>query len=232
MIIARRSLSVATCLAWGVLTHGAAASVLLTEDQALTAWPNADPTISMAGGFNPDYGNNNVGLAASSGATIGQTFTTVDGFTLGKIDLAYDSGAAQQIGLTIYQVDVTENATNFTYAPTPMTSPVMDVTLSLSTDTDGPRVLTIELTGDDQVELASDTVYVMEFYRVDATTSFAMRRRGSSFYGGGAVFQDGVSVNGTATRDALARLYAVPEPGSLLLIGSGGLLMCVRRSTR
>lgn len=208
----------------------ASSAVLLTEDQSDTAWPNSDPVISTAGTQDPDYGTSGVGFVSTTGtATIGQTFTTIDGFNLGKIDLSYSTGPAQQVGFRIYQVDVTENETNFTYAATAATSPLLDVSLSLAVDTDGLQVLSIELTDSDVVELAADTVYVMEFYELEQTTTFSLRRRGSSLYAGGAVFANGESVNGTATRDALTRLYAVPEPGALLLTGMGGLMLVPRR---
>lgn len=208
----------------------ASAAVLLTEDQSVADWPNSGPVISTAGEQDPDYGNSGVGFVSTTGtATIGQTFTTTDGFSLGKIDLAYATGAAQQVGFRIYQVDVTENETNYTYAATPSTSALLDVTLSLAVDTDGAKVLTIELTDSDVVELVADTVYVMEFYELEQTTTFSLRRRGSSLYAGGAVFSNGESVNGTATRDALTRLYAVPEPGALVLTGLGGLMLLPRR---
>jgi hypothetical protein len=185
-----------------------------------------------------------------TGTSLTQTFMTgASGFPLDKIVIYSGGKAGGTANLNLY--------------PAPVGGADTDgfVNTSFSTDlfnggaglpftffgSGGQQYMTLDLTGADEITLAPNTKYALEF---DITSggagAFSWMRSGSGQYPDGNLYAGSSEMNfngtppangrgerdqvgGTPQRDAGFALYAVPEPGSLSLIAIAGMALLRRR---
>ncbi|HAU37323.1 MAG TPA: hypothetical protein DCX07_06350 [Phycisphaerales bacterium] len=94
-------------------------------------------------------------------------------------------------------------------------------------------ILTLDLTGTDEITLAANTSYVLQMTKVSATSNPAFRYftatdNASSAYTGGAFYYNSNYVTNSGS-DAAFAVFAVPEPATVSLLVLGGLGALLRR---
>jgi hypothetical protein len=94
-------------------------------------------------------------------------------------------------------------------------------------------ILNLDLTGDDQITLAANTLYAFDFTSV---TNFFVRRGGQFYTADGNIYSRNVTPDdgqrfdpAGGRRDAPLALYAVPEPATLAAVAGAGALALGRR---
>lgn len=183
-----------------------------------TAVPNTDSTVSNGG----------------AGNAIALTFTTgISGFTLDKFAIVAGGGPSQGL-LNLYPNPVggteADGFVNLGFS-TSLLNGGVSIPFTFSGTAD-ETILEFDLTGLDEITLAANTKYALDFKPDPAGSGFNFFvRRGGAFYTGGGNIYVGAATGSErfdvagGRRDAPLALYAVPEPTSAALIGMGGLLV-------
>ena len=187
----------------------------------------------------------------SAGTSLAQTFRTgASGFQLDKIEIYSGGKGGGTARLNIYPEPVggadTDGFVNTSFSTDLLNGGAgLEFTFNGSP---GLQYITLDLTGSDEITLAPNTKYAIE---IDVLSGqFSWQRSASGQYPDGNLYSGGTEQNfngtppannrgerfqvgGTPQRDAGFALYAVPEPGSLALVGIGSMsLLRRRRSAR
>ena len=239
---------------------GAAQAQITFSSSANTATWNGTPvytSIANSGLSGASTGQGDATITGTYGL-MGETFTTSSSFTLGSFSILL---GVNNISSPTYIVDLynlgpagTVSVSSSTASYDPYTSSPSSISLAFSDTVTFAATSTGEvqglfsLSGADQVALSANEEYALEILNPTADGSAGLVwYRGSSADPGGQMFSSGDGLNsaGNGVRNTLAgngqaggaprtgalALYAVPEPGTLTLMGVGGLmsLFAIRR---
>lgn len=213
-------------MAVGLLSFGpqVSAEIKVTQHASGAVWPLSEATVNVAGGrSSPD--DFQAGVLVRPGGVASQTFTVCENFTLSRIDLAYSTlNKFGNVQLRLQEADpqLNEDQTAYVYDRRKNLFATPDLSFNYNREHRQPGVLSLEFAGADQVKLEAGKTYAIEFIHLGVgERGFLLRRRGASTYGGGAVFLNRSSINGTDTRDAGMRIFSVEKPGSSTPEASG-----------
>ncbi len=203
-------------LASSALTTSLRAGVTVAEHAEGARWPLGAAAVDVAGGRAP--AEFTAGVLLRGGERMAQTFTVREACTLSHIHVAYSSGNdGGTIQLRLQEVDValSDDPAAYVYAQRENLFATSDLAFEYPGGRQDIGVLSLSFTGDDRVRLEAGKTYAIEF--IDPGTSprgFTLRRRGSSTYPAGAIFVNGISLNGVNTRSLGMRIFTAEQPGS------------------
>jgi hypothetical protein len=240
-----RRLGLITMVAAGavVLAGVSRAGVIVSTYADQATW-NGTPTIATT--LTPqavDVSNQQI----SAGTSLTHTFKTgPSGFQLDKFDIYSGGKGGGTAKLNIYPAPVggedTDGFVNTSFSTDLFNGGNgLDVTINGS---GGAQYITFDLTGADEIFLAPNTKYALEFDLLTGQHSWLRSNAGT--YPDGNLYQGASELNfngtppangrgqrnqvgGTPQRDGGLALYAVPEPGSLSLIGVAAVGLLARR---
>jgi hypothetical protein len=224
----------------GALFATPALGGVISSQAALGTSFAGTPTIATT--LTPD-----VNATQTSGGRTLQTFTTgASGFQLDRLAFVVGGGPGT-ITFNVYKIQQTgdpwgdqggKESQGFVNRVTPSGGStgllgVAGAGLSYTWfGTASSDIITLDLTGVDEIALAPNSVYAVALNET-GDTNFFTRRGASSFYTGGNLYgwNSGTQyfdVAGTKV-DAPLAVYAVPEPTGLAMIGVGALAVLSRR---
>lgn len=187
-----------------------------------TAWPGS-PALQVVSNTED---NNGRGVSEDRGEFV-QSFTTTSAFQIDKIYIEAQ-GITNNVNFQIRIFEMADVTTNT--AGTVVLAP-LTINTGSTANGNAQDVLEIDLVGAEQITLSANQGYGFGLTTVDVgATAFGWRwhdHRGSTpeIYTDGQAFGNGAG----AEFDRTLAFTAVPEPGSLALLGLGGLLIARRR---
>ena len=183
-----------------------------------------DITLSTTYPTDPEFqtydpaASGSIGQTLAPGASFTQTFTPDTAVTAGSIFFQTSNRVqGSEIDVDVFGVET---------APAPVAGPFLLDSAVLSFTSDGSSIVTheIALSGSDTIAFEDDVVYGIRFTNT-GTANVNLRRSPSDLFEPGDLFVGSTNLN----RDAVLAITAVPEPGSMALLASGGLLLLARR---
>ena len=223
-----RTMTTTLAIAWAL-----PASAAITVDLDSTFPGTAEViTVSPGGGGEFEEWLDN-SAASRTNTALTQTFQVSSGFELEKIFIEYeDEGSGEAFELRIFEVDDV-NADNLAEGSVLLE----DETFTFSTNGNNTNAI-MEITLATPLELATRNTdsqgYGLQFASVDSdgTQEFQWIRYDPTFANGAAFFNTGggntnFTVPFNSGRDFTLALVAVPEPGSLVLLGIGAGITAV-----
>jgi hypothetical protein len=233
----------------GILAAGTVVQAQITYSTlgSVSTWSGTPVYTSLASGT-PLSGLASQGGLAITGSygVLAETFTPTTSFTVGSFSLMdqfTSAGSAYQVNLFDLGPAGTVSVSSSTATYTPSTSLFSDTVAATTSSGEVQGVFALPVA--DQVALNAGEEYALEIWTpsADGQNGFIWYR-GSTADPGGQMFSDANSANargtlagngqaGGAPRTGALALYSVPvpEPGSLALMGLGGVvsMFLVRR---
>ena len=221
---------VSVVFVWAFLLTAAQAGITVTEDQVNTAWP-ADVDFNTCGGT-PNLAS--AGYAPTGTTVVSQTITAPSSgdLVLDKISIGYNGAT-----LGTYQVmiqTVSDPNANYT-AGTNLLTGNATFTTTVAVTIGQNKVITLDFTGADELTLTAGQAYAIEVVRTSEAGSFALLGRSA---GAGNVYTEGASfvnrnlVYTGGAKDLALGVHLVPEPATMALLASGGVLALIRRKRK
>jgi hypothetical protein len=237
-------------VASGAVATTGTAGVTVTTQVDAPSFP-AGFAIASPTANNPQA-TSTVNQQVGAGTSLAQTFKTgASSLPLDKIVIYSGGKAGGDVRLNIYPDPVggedTDGFVNTSFSTDLLNGGAgLQFTLSGSP---GNQYITLDLTGADEITLAPNQQYAIEFDVLTGSGSFSWMRSSAGQYPDGNLYQGASELNfngtppangrgerdqvgGTPQRDAGFALYAVPEPSSTALLTLGGVALLNRRSRR